>query len=125
MEIDMAKEKYSIREKIFKNVKQKFSERFNVEEKPYSESSPDIVLYDKTYGEAIFDMFIIEPNDQALVKLDGWKKYLNNRPEKHYIITPKDKADEVKIYSNLISEDIAIATYIIREDSKIEEIIYE
>ena len=71
-------------------------------------------------------MFILEPNDNVLEKLDEWKGYITNprNSEKFYILTPVDKNDEVSKMSSLVSDNIIIAQYSINENGKVQDVIY-
>lgn len=99
-----------MKEKVVNYITRKFNDRFNIKELS-NKNLPDILLYEKNYNEIIFDMFILEPNDEILDKLVNWKKALTDKSRNHYIILPENKLSEAKKYINLISEDIKLATY--------------
>ena len=124
--IGMAKKKTTFKDKIISAVSQKFGDRFKIEGKPYSKVLPNIILSYKIYNDPIFSMFILEPNDNVLEKLDEWKGYITNprNSEKFYILTPVDKNDEVSKMSSLVSDNIIIAQYSINENGKVQDVIY-
>ena len=99
-----------MKEKVVNYITKNFSDRFNIRQVS-DPHLPDLVLYEKNYNEIIFDMFILEPNDEVLDKLVDWKKALTDISINHYIILPENKLDKVKKYIGLISEDIKVATY--------------
>ena len=99
-----------MKEKVVNYITRKFNDRFNIRQVS-NLYRPDLVLYEKNFNEAIFDMFILQPNDEILDKLVNWKKALTDKSRNHYIILPENKLSELKKYIGLISEDIKIATY--------------
>lgn len=99
-----------MKEKIANYITREFSDRFNIKQVS-NPHLPDLILYEKNYNEIIFDMFILEPNDEILDQLVNWKKALTDKSRNHYIILPENKLSEAKKYINLVSEDIKIATY--------------
>lgn len=64
-----------MKEKVVNYITKNFSDRFNIRQVS-DPHLPDLVLYEKNYNEIIFDMFILEPNDEVLDKLVDWKKLL-------------------------------------------------
>ena len=82
-----------MKEKVVNYIIKNFNDRFNIRQvsNPYL---PDLCLYEKSYNEIIFDMFILEPNDEVLDKLVDWKKALTDISINHYIILPENKLDE-------------------------------
>lgn len=118
--------KLSLKSSIIKLVKQKFSDRFKIIDKPYSSKAlPNIILTDKKYDEPIFDMFILEPMEDPSEKLKGWKAYINKSSEKHYILVPEDKFEIVKNLVDLMSENIFVAKYALKDDSRAKEVIFD
>lgn len=99
-----------MKEKIVNYITKDFSDRFNIRQVSGS-YLPGLILYEKIYNEIIFDMFILEPNEEVLDKLVDWKKALTDKSINHYIILPENKLSEAKKYIVLVSEDIKIATY--------------
>lgn len=99
-----------MKEKVVNYITKKFSDRFNIRQVS-GPHLPDLFLYEKSYNEIIFSMFILEPNDKVLDKLSYWAGFLRKESIKHYIVLPENKLSEVKKYIGLISEDIKIATY--------------
>ena len=72
---------------------------------------PDLILGIKTYNEPIFNIFILELEDDVLKRLVDWSRYIRMTPQKNYILCPKNKEDEVKKYVGLMSGEISIKTY--------------
>lgn len=122
--IDMPK--LSLKSSIIKLVTQKFSDRFKIIDKPYSSKAlPNIILTDKKYDEPIFDMFILEPMEDPGEKLKGWKTYINKSSEKHYILVPEDKFETVKSLVDLMSENILVAKYTLKDNRRAKEVIFD
>ena len=72
---------------------------------------PDLILGIKTYNELIFNIFILELEDDVLKRLVDWSRYIRMTSRKNYILYPKNKEDEVKKYVGLMSGEISIETY--------------
>lgn len=122
--LDMSK--LSLKSSIIKLVTQKFSDRFKIIEEPCSSKAlPNIILTDKKYDEPIFDMFILEPMEDPGEKLKGWKTYINKSSEKHYILVPKDKFEIVESLVDLMSGNILVAKYTLKDDGKAKEVIFD
>ena len=99
-----------MKEELVKHITTKFSSRFHIREL-FNKNLPDLILYDRHYYDPIFDMFILELEDELLDRLLDWRISLRDESINHYIILPENKIDNAKKYINLVAENIKIATY--------------
>lgn len=72
---------------------------------------PDLILSTKTYNEPIFNIFILELEDDVLKRLVDWSGYIRMTPQVNFILCPKNKEDEVKKYVGLMTGEILVRTY--------------
>ena len=105
-----AKKGKVMKEELVKHIITKFSNRFHIRELS-NKNLPDLILYDKHYYDPIFDMFILELEDELLDRLLDWRISIRNESINHYIILPENKIDNAKKYINLVAENIKLATY--------------
>ena len=57
-----------MKEELVKHIITKFSSRFHIRELS-NKNLPDLILYDRHYYDPIFDMFILELEDELLDRL--------------------------------------------------------
>ena len=89
-----------MKEKLIKNLKAKYGDRFNISENRNKKLS-DLVFHEKVYDEPIFNIYILLPDDKVLDRLKDWKETLDN----------ENKEGEVIRYVSLMSENILVSIY--------------
>lgn len=99
-----------MKQEIIENIIEKYYTGFEITDYNVKEL-PDLILGIKTYNEPIFNIFILELEDDVLKRLVDWSRYIKMTPQKNYILCPKNKEDEVKKYVSLMSGEISIETY--------------
>lgn len=97
-------------EEIIENIIEKYYTGFEITDYNVKEL-PDLILGIKAYNEPIFNIFILELEDDVLKRLVDWSRYIRTTSRKNYILCPKNKEDEVKKYVGLMSGEISIETY--------------
>ena len=99
-----------MKQEIIENIIEKYYTGFEITDYNVKEL-PVLILGIKTYNEPIFNIFILELEDDVLKRLVDWSRYIRMTPQKNYILCPKNKEDEVKKYVGLMSGEISIKTY--------------
>lgn len=107
-----------MKQEIIENIIEKYYTGFEITDYNVKEL-PDLILGIKTYNEPIFNIFILELEDDVLKRLVDWSRYIRMTPQKNYILCPKNKEDEVKKYVGLMSGEISIKTY--SDKNEVEE----
>lgn len=99
-----------MKQEIIENIIEKYYTGFEITDYNVKEL-PNLILSIKTYNEPIFNIFILELEDDVLKRLVDWSRYIRTTPRKNYILCPKDKEDEVKKYVGLMTGEILVRTY--------------
>ncbi len=99
-----------MKEELIENIIMNYGDRFKIREYTVKEL-PDLVLHNRIYDNPMFNIFILELKDNVLDRLVDWSKYIRITSEISYILSPKNKEDEVRKYVNLMSGNILVKTY--------------
>lgn len=99
-----------MKQEIIENMIEKYYTGFEITDYSVKEL-PDLILSTKAYNEPIFNIFILELEDDVLKRLVDWSRYIRMTSRKNYILCPENKEDEVKKYVGLMSGEISIKTY--------------
>lgn len=99
-----------MKQEIIENIIEKYYTGFEITDYDVKEL-PDLLLSIKACNEPIFNIFILELEDDVLKRLADWSRYIRMTSRKNCILCPKNKEDEVKKYVGLMSGEISIKTY--------------
>ena len=97
-----------MKQEIIENIIEKYYIGFKITNYNVKEL-PDLILSIKAYNEPIFNIFILELEDDVLKRLVDWSRYIRTTSRKNYILCPKNKEDEK--YVGLMSGEISIEIY--------------
>lgn len=99
-----------MKQEVIEDIIEKYYTGFKITDYNVKEL-PDLILSIKTYNEPIFNIFILELEDDVLERLVDWSRYIRTTPQMNYILCPKNKEDEVKKYVGLMTGEILVRTY--------------
>lgn len=79
-----------MKQEIIENIIEKYYTGFEITDYNVKEL-PDLILGIKTYNEPIFNIFILELEDDVLKRLVDWSRYIRMTPQKTTYYVPKIK----------------------------------